>query len=75
MIACLSICIIVRSFLLLSVHTFAIIQVIAGSCVSVYLQYVCTCTLAHLWGLCVRASFDWPINYDGLLMMCNGMIY
>lgn len=33
------------------------------------------CLLVHRWGLVVRASLDWPINYDGLLMICNGMIY
>lgn len=54
---------------------FCIIQAVAGLCVRSYVQYVCLCTRAHRWGLVVRASLDWPINYDGLLMMCNGMIY
>lgn len=33
------------------------------------------CLHVHRWGLVVRASLDWPINYGGLLMMCNEMIY
>lgn len=49
-------------------------QVIAGLHMSFHVQYVCLCMRAR-WGLVVRASLDWPINYDGLLMMCNGMIY
>lgn len=56
---------------------FCIIQVIAGMCESFHVQYAYMCMWipAHCRGLVIRASLHRPINYDGLLMMCNGMIY
>ncbi len=62
-------------FLAVMCEYFCIIKAFAGLCVKSYIQFVCLCMRAHRWGLVVRASLDWPINYDDLLMMCNGMIY
>lgn len=47
---------------------FLTIPTIAGVRVCESSLGMCLCTLAHHRGLVVRASLDWPINYDGLLM-------
>lgn len=55
-------------FLALVCAYFCITQAFAGLCAGLDIQYVCLCMRAHHWGLVVRASLDWPINYDALLM-------
>lgn len=63
-----SVCVSMESFLVLCVLTFCATQAHAGSCASPCIQHVCLCMYSLRWGLFVRASLDWPINYDGLLM-------